>query len=315
MTRFDAVYGDAFAAVEKVLAAAPLTPEELRTLLGLYMTPDGAAEALKKLTDGRWPLLVKNERGLYESLLPPAWPRPMTTLELRWLKSLSEDARAALFLTDEQLNVLREALGDMPPLFGADEIICFDGSQTGDDFADAAYRRHFHTILRAFREGRTLDIRYVSRAGREGCLHLTPERLEYSARDRCFRLHGESYGRCWILNLARIEAAACGNPAHARPAPACDLCAQPLVIHISNERNALSRFMLEFSCFRKESTIDPQTGMAVARVWYPVKDETEVLIRVLSFGPAIRVTAPEHFVQRIRERVSMQPEIENAIER
>ena len=35
-------------------------------------------------------------------------------------------------------------------------------------------------------------------------------------------------------------------------------------------------------------------------------DETEMVIRVLSFGPMIRVTAPEHFVGLLRQRIERQ---------
>ena len=43
---------------------------------------------------------------------------------------------------------------------------------------------------------------------------------------------------------------------------------------------------------------------------YDGEDETEVLIRVLSFGPRLRVVAPEAFVDKIRERLERQKRLQ-----
>lgn len=39
---------------------------------------------------------------------------------------------------------------------------------------------------------------------------------------------------------------------------------------------------------------------------YMQGDETEILIRILSFGPVLKVTAPESMVSQIRERLDRQ---------
>ena len=39
---------------------------------------------------------------------------------------------------------------------------------------------------------------------------------------------------------------------------------------------------------------------------YDKNDETEILIRILSFGAVVRVTAPESFREKIRQRLAMQ---------
>ena len=39
------------------------------------------------------------------------------------------------------------------------------------------------------------------------------------------------------------------------------------------------------------------------------EDESELIIRVLSFGPAIKVTGPDDFVQKIKERIKNQKKI------
>lgn len=41
-------------------------------------------------------------------------------------------------------------------------------------------------------------------------------------------------------------------------------------------------------------------------VHYDKEDETEMVIRVLSFGPMLRVTGPQHFIDLIKQRLTDQ---------
>ena len=42
------------------------------------------------------------------------------------------------------------------------------------------------------------------------------------------------------------------------------------------------------------------------KLWYDKDDETELLIRVLSFGPVLEVVSPDAFINLIKERLSKQ---------
>jgi predicted DNA-binding transcriptional regulator YafY len=44
------------------------------------------------------------------------------------------------------------------------------------------------------------------------------------------------------------------------------------------------------------------------RLRYYQSDETEIVIRILSFGPVIKVLEPESFVEQIRSRLRRQME-------
>ena len=74
---------------------------------------------------------------------------------------------------------------------------------------------------------------------------------------------------------------------------------------LRDERNALERAMLQFSHLEKE-TVKLSEDRYEVTLWYDRDDETELLIRVLSFGPMIRVTEPASFIELIRERLDMQ---------
>lgn len=80
-------------------------------------------------------------------------------------------------------------------------------------------------------------------------------------------------------------------------------CSTPLLLH--DERNGLERVLLHFSHFEKETQkLDERLYRITLR--YDQDDETELLIRVLSFGPVLEVVAPITFRQLMRNRIQKQ---------
>ena len=76
-----------------------------------------------------------------------------------------------------------------------------------------------------------------------------------------------------------------------------------LLLH--DERNGLERVLLHFSHFEKETRkLDDRLYQIKLR--YDQEDETELLIRVLSFGPVLEVKAPAEFIALVKGRVDWQ---------
>ena len=76
-------------------------------------------------------------------------------------------------------------------------------------------------------------------------------------------------------------------------------------MEITDGRNALERVMLHFAHFEKQAErVDD--NHYILRIKYYESDETEVVIRVLSFGPYVRVMEPESFVELIKKRLISQ---------
>jgi predicted DNA-binding transcriptional regulator YafY len=67
--------------------------------------------------------------------------------------------------------------------------------------------------------------------------------------------------------------------------------------------------MLQFASWEKETEYDEQTGGYTCRIYYDGQDETELLIRILSFGPVVKVLGPEGFLAQVKERVLKQYDI------
>ncbi len=71
---------------------------------------------------------------------------------------------------------------------------------------------------------------------------------------------------------------------------------------MKDQRNALERVLLHFAHFEKRAKkIDDERYSVMVN--YDKEDETEMVIRVLSFGPMIKVTAPKHFVDLMKRRL------------
>lgn len=80
---------------------------------------------------------------------------------------------------------------------------------------------------------------------------------------------------------------------------------EELTLLLHDERNGLERVLLHFSHFEKE-TRKLGERLYQIKLRYNEEDETELLIRVLSFGPVLEVTAPAGFVRLLKSRIRNQ---------
>ena len=76
------------------------------------------------------------------------------------------------------------------------------------------------------------------------------------------------------------------------------------MIELKNERNTLDRVLLHFAHFKKETKKKEKTY--TVKLFYDESDKTEMVIRLLSFGPMIKVIEPLEFKQLIRQRLKKQ---------
>ena len=229
---------------------------------------------------------------------------PLTTLQKQWMKSVCQDPRIRLF--DPPL----QDLEDVEPLFEPDFFVWFDRHADRDPYEDSLYKEHFRMVLLALRENRRLRIRYRGRKYRHDQLYI-PEKLEYSSKDDKFRLIAHSSrGTPYMIRLASIREISLAEkvtPGEKQTAVRKDAAVrkETVVLELVDERNALERAMIHFSDLEKETVRLDDTHYRIT-LRYRKEDETEILIRVLSFGPKVRVSSPDSFISLIRERLQMQ---------
>lgn len=295
---FSEVYGRYYDTVARILREAvngSLSGPRLQSIVMEYAFSESIAVIPDALKSGRWPLLEQELR----TPVRHSPSTPLTTLQKRWLKALLLDPRIGLFSPS------LEGLENIEPLYTPDMFVYFDQYSDGDPYQDPDYIGHFHTVLTALQEKRMLRVRFRNRRGNRLSWVCVPLRLEYSEKDDKFRLIGVSRQKPLVINLARIHSLELLDP---YPAEEC-LGPKPeksiLILELVDERNALERVMLHFSHFEKETERMADQRYRIA-LRYDREDETELLIRVLSFGPVLRVASPPSFLALIRERLEKQ---------
>lgn len=295
---FHEIYGSYFQVVAAVLTEAaegPLTGQRLTELVREKAFAESALVIPRALRTGAWPLLDGDGR----TVLRHRPSMPLTALQKRWMKALLADPRIALFAPDPS------GLEEVSPLYPPGTFLYFDQYTDGDPYEDPVYISCFRTALQAIREHRKLRIRFRSRTGARHAFACLPHRLEYSPKDDKFRL-AASGGRGWnLINMARISSCELLEEYDPQTADRPEGREKELTLLLSDERNALERVLLHFSHFEKEAR-KLGGGRYQIRLRYDEDDETELLIRILSFGPVLQVTAPHRMIQLVRDRIRNQ---------
>lgn len=296
---FSELYSAYYKTVAGILTAAvghPLQKGELRAMIERNAFGESILNIEPAIEEERWQVLHADG----STPLRHAPTMPLTLLEKRWIKAIASDPRMKLF---------PEEMPELPgvePLFRPEDVSVFDKYADGDPYEDAAYIRNFRRILDAIRERYPLSIDTENRKGGLTHMVLMPEYLEYSEKDDKFRLIGSGCRYGGTVNLARIV---CCKP-YTKPfeaAPRKKTAHEPRTVEFElyDRRNALERVLMHFAHFKKQAERIGGDRYKVT-VSYDRDDETEIVIRLLSFGPMVRVTAPAYFVELIKERLLKQ---------
>ncbi len=320
MELFSEIYGIYYDIVTKILQKQCITAYEINEMAQKYGFEESALQMIPKLLDGKSWRFLEKKQGKYVSKLEKSPSMPLTILEKQFLKAVIEEKRCRLFLEEEEQKRLKQLLKDVPPLFREDMFDMFDQYQDGDDFENKNYQQIFRSIHRAMRSRHIVIIKYLGgHRSEKRMLHkgmFLPLKWEYSQKDDKFRIYCikvEQSGKAnpMVLNMGRIVWAKQTEKIWNKPVDMEKIVygrkvKTPIVIKITSERNAIERFLIEFSTYEKESEYDEQTGVCTVRMWYVKNDETEVLIKLLGFGPVLKVMSPPFFVKQIKQRIDKQ---------
>lgn len=298
---FSELYSVYYHTVAKIIEAAfdpEVTEKDLQRCVAKEAFSESVLTILPALKSGKWPLL-------HEDLSPVLQHRPtmpLTTLEKRWLKAIAEDPRVKLF------DVCFPGLEDVQPLFTKEDYKIYDQYADGDPFEDENYIRNFRLILSAIRNDRPVRITMTSRRGREVWIRCFPKGFEYSVKDDKIRIIAAGC-KFRQFNLGRVTGCQYYNgngPWREKPKTERR---KDLTLLITDERNALERAMLHFAHFEKQAE-RLKDDKYILRLKYYENDETEMVIRVLAFGPYVQVLEPQSFVNLIKERLISQKSCE-----
>ena len=298
---FSEVYGTYYNVLAKLLEQAvegSLTRGSMNTIIREKGFEESVLTIPEALESQTWPLLRED----FTTPLQHKPTMPLTTLQKRWLKALLSDPRIKLF--DPPM----EGLENVEPLYPPNTFVYYDRYNDGDPFEDPGYIRRFRCILSAIRHKRWLQIQFTGHSGKPHYWRCIPYKLEYSPKDDKFRLISANKRDTMSINLARITNCFMLEPYTEEEYQPRTMKQRILVLELTDERNALERAMLHFSHLNKETERIGENLYKIT-LFYEREDETELLIRVLSFGPVLKVVFPDDFTEKLVQRLKKQKEM------
>ncbi|MCT4543399.1 MAG: WYL domain-containing protein [Vallitalea sp.] len=262
-------------------------------------------------------LLNRNSKG-YQSILSKEPSVLLTTLELRWIKTLLMDKRIQLFLNEEELMLLKEQLIDVKELFDEDTIVYIGQANDGDPYDDINYIKYFRQLLYAVNNKKCLNITYYNSEGIRRCATYAGYRIEYSVKDDKFRLNAVLIKRGKIIyhskiNVARIINAqiieSANYPSDISEYIYAHKMPEPIEVIVNNERNGFERVFVHLSNYERNAEYHEETNTCKVKIYYYDFDETELLIQLLSYGPILKVVGPEEFKKKVVDRIDRQKKL------
>lgn len=296
---FHEIYSTYFQTVAKILTEAvdhPLTIGEINSIVQSHAFEESTLNIPESLGVAHWQLL--KEDGT--TILGKKPTMPLTILQKRWINAVALDPRIRLFMDQPVV------FSDVEPLFLPEDIYVFDKYSDGDQYGDAEYIRNFRLILDAIKHQYPIQISIINRRGKRVTARTIPEYLEYSEKDDKFRLIGTGSKLGNTINLGRIASCEkCENQQEGKVGKRNLPQPRKVIFELVDDRNALERVLMHFAHFKKQvEKIDNRKYQVTLH--YDKEDEIEILIRVLSFGPMIRVVKPTAFINLIKDRLSDQ---------
>ncbi len=312
---FHEIYGQYFAIAERVLQQLPMNKNEIQQVI----EENGYGETLFHFADAffneedAWHL-VKKDKECYRSILHQLPKRPVTLLEKQWLKTILQDDKIALFLTEAEQIYLSNQLQEVSVLFGPEDIEYYDQFQTDDRFHNTKYQRTIHLLIAGIQKKLYLEIEYQGLDNQVNVTHqIKPDKIEYSHKNNKFRLKAKrqtkknKWENC-LLNISEIQTVRLLKQ-HFENNSVQSMVEKSITCLLKDQRDTLERATFHFSNYRKVTQKLEGDAMYQLTIFYLAQDETELLIQILSFGPFLKVTAPNRFIQQIQYRLRKQREM------
>lgn len=245
---------------------------------------------------------------------------PLTTLELRWLKTIVRDQKMKLFFSKDEITLLQNLLDENAPSIKAlpmNKVVFFDRFR----FTEKNVRREtavLATILEGIYDQRTVRLKYHT--NQKGHRHgeFRPIVLEFSKRNNRFQGY---FQKCntdaiFTFNIAQIETAVETDTPFDYSAAESALeryrrdNTTSVEIEFSNVKNIVDRILTEFSPWEKRCSYNPETGKYRLTIFYQTLEELDLVVRLLGYGANIRFVDKAHPIfKEIQSRMNRQMEL------
>ncbi len=318
---FSEIYSAYYNTVASIIACAQkgrLDSDSIYKIVHESAFPESYLTIGTALETGKWPLIKKD----YTTNIRNTPTMPFSLLQKQWLKAILADKPFKLFVTDEIKARLEKELSGVEPLFTEKDFYLYDKYEDGDPYDDENYVQNFKTVLKAVHQKKRVTVEYTGRFGKSTRFIFSPYKIEYSQKDDKFRCLSKIKDRHAVLNIARIVKCKIIDDLNAdenvtQPDAAfqntelSDMEAEEnpqgcsITLEIYDDRKAMERVMLAFAHFEK-TAVQLSENKYRLTLKYDAFDETELVVRVLSFGPMVKVIEPQRFVDLVKKRIEKQ---------
>ena len=288
-------YYNTVAKIIKEILNGPVDAKSVCKIIKENAFEESIINILPAIQEEKWKLITRE----FNTPIKHLPTMPLTNLQKRWLKAVLSDERIKLF------DIKPEGLEDVEPLFTKEDYRIYDKYSDGDNYEDEEYKKRFKFLLHAVHNSLPVKAEMTNRKGNRMYAKFIPRKIEYSEKDDKFRVLTYNCRHITTINLARLtKCSRCDETFEIKSVPK-EAVFTTLTMMVKDERNALERTMLHFAHFEKQvEKIDKNNYKVIIR--YDEDDESEMVIRILSFGPLVEVVEPENFRKLIINKLKKQ---------
>lgn len=279
--------------------------------------------------EGKSRFILENGNYLYNIL-------PLTKMELRWLLTVLEDPFAQIFLSESQIAIVKKMILESSlniQVLQLGAINYFDRynienrvsnrkkniAQDGRHSSQELY--YIRRVYQAIKEQTRLRIEYFNWEGKKICVNCSPVWIEYSRRDDIFRVWYVQNERNEIrkINIPRVTQITIlsdkrynKNEQREKMKSLYEATMTNIKVEFyQGDRNLPDRILTEFSLWKKKCTYDVSSSKYTMTLYYSTLDEKEIMIRLLSYGPYIRIVAPDdnYVFSELKRRIVAQKDL------
>lgn len=234
---------------------------------------------------------------------------PLTTMEIRWLKTILSDERMGCFLNKEQINCINSFLKDEYPNIdplSQRYLVYFDRYIPVNPLEKIAEQSLIITLIKSIHEKMLVSMRYITRHGKEIIGEFKPIVIEFSKRNNKFQVQMQSCDNdmYYAINLSQIISLTIVQKRFEyqdtlqKYEKYRKINERSIDIQFYDVKNTADRILTELSPWKKYCKYDRETKIYALKLFYQKDEELDLVVRLMGYGGNIHFVNREHSIAR-----------------